>query len=256
MIRVLQGLAVASEADQAAFKHGFPIRRGEEEGWSCHVSTTVRGTIWLAATAPEGPWFLATDRPAVVQAAGLTVAMMPGPGLVRVALPTTPALWAALDHLWSLWSTVPVDPVQEFQAATAQLPQSTEAERLVVQRIGQDIFRARLVEYWQGRCPLTGITDPQLLRASHIIPWSICTSDAERLDPENGFLLSALWDAAFDRGLVTFGDDGYPWYSPQLSLEARASLACAQHLFLTTGQQERLAWHRANVFVGGQNSPM
>jgi hypothetical protein len=45
----------------------------------------------------------------------------------------------------------------------------TEAERLVVQRIGQDIFRARLMIYWQGRCPLTGISDPALLREFRIM---------------------------------------------------------------------------------------
>jgi hypothetical protein len=54
------------------------------------------------------------------------------------------------------------------------LPRTTEAERLVVQRIGQNIFRAHLMDYWQNRCPLTGIADPDLLRASHIIPWSEC----------------------------------------------------------------------------------
>jgi hypothetical protein len=52
----------------------------------------------------------------------------------------------------------------------ADLPKGTEAERLIIQRVGQDIFRDRLMTYWQGRCRLAGITDPELLRASHIIP--------------------------------------------------------------------------------------
>ena len=84
----------------------------------------------------------------------------------------------------------------------------------MVQRIGQDIFRKALLAYWNGRCPLTGIADPELLRASHIKPWSACETDAERLDVHNGLLLSALWDAAFDKGLVTFADDGTPILSP------------------------------------------
>src|SRR5438093_853602 len=54
-----------------------------------------------------------------------------------------------------------------------------------------------------GRCPLTGVTVPAVLRASHILPWADCT-DAQRLDVHNGLLLSALWDAAFDCGLVSF----------------------------------------------------
>jgi hypothetical protein len=82
---------------------------------------------------------------------------------------------------------------------------------LVVQRIGQGIFRARLMDYRQGCCPLTGISDPALLRASHIIPWADCESDAERLDVHNGLLLSALWDAAFDAGLVALETQWRCW---------------------------------------------
>jgi HNH endonuclease len=57
--------------------------------------------------------------------------------------------------------------------------------------------------YWKNTCPITGITDSALLRASHIIPWARCESDAERMDVHNGLLLSSLWDAAFDQGRGT-----------------------------------------------------
>lgn len=80
--------------------------------------------------------------------------------------------------------------------------------------------------YWQGRCPLTGITDTALLRASHIIPWKDCQTEAERLDVHNRLLLSALWDAPFDQGLVTFNNEGSPEFSPELSEVARAELRC------------------------------
>jgi predicted restriction endonuclease len=69
------------------------------------------------------------------------------------------------------------------------------------------------MDYWEGRCPITGITDPALLRASHIVAWAEC-DDAQRLDVHNGLLLSALWDAAFDTGLVSFADDGTVRASP------------------------------------------
>jgi predicted restriction endonuclease len=49
--------------------------------------------------------------------------------------------------------------------------------------------------------------DPALLRASHIVPWAQCQTDALRLDVPNGLLMSALWDAAFDAGLVSFDDE-------------------------------------------------
>ncbi|MFB9268081.1 HNH endonuclease [Bradyrhizobium erythrophlei] len=65
--------------------------------------------------------------------------------------------------------------------------------------------------------------DSQLLRVSHIVPWSDCT-DEQRLNVHSGLLLSALWDAAFDRGLVSFTDDGIPLASPKLTEMARTAL--------------------------------
>jgi hypothetical protein len=70
---------------------------------------------------------------------------------------------------------------------------------------------------------MTSITEPALLRASHIVPWADCT-DAQRLDVHNGLLLSALWDAAFDRGLISFADDGTVLVSPRLGTAAQAAL--------------------------------
>jgi len=130
------------------------------------------------------------------------------------------------------------------------LPQSTQAERMVAQRIGQDIFRDRLLEDWK-HCPLTGITDNALLRASHIKPWKDCNDD-QRLDKNNGLLLSALWDAAFDRGLVTFGDDGKPRFARSISRTAREKLGHTQQqrIPLNSVKERRsyLAWHREHVF--------
>ncbi len=88
------------------------------------------------------------------------------------------------------------------------MPCSTEAERLVVQRVGQDLFRAALLDFWQGRCCATGLAIPELLRASHIKPWAVCADDNERLDVYNGLLLAPHLDALFDAGLMTVADDG------------------------------------------------
>jgi predicted restriction endonuclease len=86
------------------------------------------------------------------------------------------------------------------------------------------VFREALIKYWNGRCPLTAITDIPLLRASHIVPWAECETDFLRLDVHNGLLLSALWDAAFDSGKISFGDDGSILRSPTLTAEANAAL--------------------------------
>ena len=73
-------------------------------------------------------------------------------------------------------------------------------------RRGQGLFRKRLDEHWIT-CAVTGCTPRALLRASHIQPWKV-SSNADRLNPDNGLLLAAHLDAAFDRGLISFDDDG------------------------------------------------
>jgi len=130
----------------------------------------------------------------------------------------------------------------------------TEIERLAKSRKGQEKFRAGLDEYWNSRCPSTGIGDRELLCASHIKPWSECQGYRERLETDNGLSLSALWDKAFDRGLVTFNDDGRPKYASCLGPAAQQQLtrsASNERIEgLTDGHRKWLAWHRENVFKG------
>ena len=248
MIEVPQSFVVSSECEKAAWQNGFRRPFGGPPGWAGFASTTVPGAIHLAAAGPQGPWYLALDHAGVIEALALPVADMPGPGLARYAFDRPGPMYAVLSRVYQLSSSLPDAPLQQFQQKTGALPRSTEAERMVVQRIGQDIFRASLMDYWQGRCPLTGITDPGLLRASHIVPWRVCASDAQRLDVHNGLLLSALWDAAFDQGLVTFGDDGAPIFSPVLSAAARGALRWGGNLVISARQRENLTWHRENAF--------
>ncbi len=72
-------------------------------------------------------------------------------------------------------------------------------------RLGQSLFRQVVLASYHTRCCITGIEEPRLLRASHIVPWS--TEAEHRLDPCNGLCLSALHDAAFDSGLITITAD-------------------------------------------------
>ena len=249
MVEAPQSFVVAQECEKAAWQNGYRRALGEEAGWARYGSTTARGTIHLAAARPDGPWFLALDHHGVVEDLEQPAADMPGPGLARYAFPTLGDLYAVLSKVYGLGLTLPEGPLEDFRAATRDLPRKTEAERLAVQRIGQDIFRDRLMTYWRGRCPLTGITDPALLRASHIIPWTKCPDDAERLNIFNGLLLSALWDAAFDRGLVTFDDEGRPQFAADLGEAARSELRWYRPVALTGRHRERLTWHRAELFV-------
>jgi HNH endonuclease len=219
------GFVVRTEAQKAAWDNGFRLeRKVERGGWLRYGSTTAPSEIWVAGMSPHGPWLLSIDHPGVAaELATLLPSPLPGPGLATFVFDTLTALHSALDRVYKLGVSLPDAPLARFLARTAGLPQTTEVERLVVQRIGQDIFRAALLDYWETRCPITGITDPALLRASHIVPWAEC-DDALRLDVHNGLLLSALWDAAFDTGLVSFTDDGTVLASPELTAAARTAL--------------------------------
>ncbi len=251
-IEAPQSFYIRQECDKAAFQHGFRRAHGETGGWRRYSSTTAQGALWLAAAGAEGPWYLALDHSGVVAELGLPPADMAGPGLARFAFDSLGALYEAMPRVYQLSVSLPEAPLDTFREKVKNLPQKTEAERLVVQRVGQDIFRASLMEYWQGRCPLTGIVDPALLRASHIIPWKLCESDAERLNVHNGLLLSALWDAAFDKGLVSFDDEGRPMFSPGLSEDAREALRWQAPIPLGPEHRKRLAWHRETLFQQNQ----
>jgi hypothetical protein len=239
---------VRTEAQKAAWDNGFRLERGLDKGWFCYASTTARGTVWIAGASMHGPWLLAIDHAGVAaELDPLPRLSIPAPGIATFVLEALSELHAALDRVYRLAVSLPEVPLAQFRARTAGLPQTTEAERLVVQRVGQDIFREALMSYWGGRCALTGITEPELLRASHIVPWAEC-GDEQRLDVHNGLLLSALWDAAFDKGLVSFADDGTPLVSPLLSDAARKALGldAIQPIHgLRDGHRANLTVHRA-----------
>lgn len=243
-----QAFILREECEKAAWQNGFRRPVEGPPGWTGFASTTVPGMIHLAGAGPQGPWYLALDQSGVIEKLALSPAALPGPGLSRHAVGSLRELYDILSRVYRLSASLHDAPLREFEKKIRPLPQTTEAERLVVQRIGQDIFRASLLDYWQGTCPLTGITDLALLRASHIVPWRVCSTDAQRLDVHNGLLLSVLWDAAFDQGLVTFSDDGTPVFSAAISEAARRELRWSTPLTLTIRQCENLSWHRMHAF--------
>ena len=249
MIESPQSFIVSTECTKAAEQHGFRRRLGETDGWAAFQSTTAQGITWLAAEGSNGPWLLALDHSGVIAESGLTADSIQGPGLARFRFGTMRELYSILPRIYRLATSLPDAPFRLFQIEVQGLPRTTETECLAVQRIGQDVFRTSLLEYWNGQCPLTGIMDTALLRASHIVPWKDCASDADRLDVHNGLLLSALWDAAFDRGLITFDDDGAPIFSKALGDDARDHLRWAKPIALTPSHIERLDWHRKKVFI-------
>ena len=141
--------------------------------------------------------------------------------------------------------------LDRFYKTAAALPKSTEAERLVIVRVGQNVFRDALVEYWESTCAVSGLNIVPLLRASHCKPWADCESDAERLDIYNGLLLAPNLDAAFDGGWITFDDDGQIRISGQMKRQARALMSLGTDLRLRKiehAHQGYLEYHRAHIY--------
>jgi Predicted restriction endonuclease len=85
---------------------------------------------------------------------------------------------------------------------------------LVQIRVNQSVFRQIVLANYGYKCALSGIDIPDLLVASHVIPWS--ENAQERMNPKNGICLSSLYDKAFDKGLISFSDQYHVMFSSRL----------------------------------------
>jgi hypothetical protein len=121
-------------------------------------------------------------------------------------------------------------------------------------RIGQNSFRKKLLKSLK-KCPITKINEKKLLIASHIKPW-MHSNNEERLNPNNGFLLSPLYDKLFDNGigLITFTPEKKILISEKLSSENRARLSVSNGDYIAdlpvNGREEFLEYHKKYIFQG------
>ena len=137
----------------------------------------------------------------------------------------------------------------ELQEVLSEEIEFTEKEQLIKARLGQGLFRKRLVEV-ESKCRLTGIVDQQFLVASHIKPWRDGNND-ERLDGNNGLLLSPHVDRLFDRGWISFNDDGTLLISNDDTNKVMASWGLDGNInvgIFSDKQKSYLAYHRAHVY--------
>lgn len=202
--------------EKAATDAGFDVRQDAAGGWMSFASTS--SPIRISLTVTE-----AKPVAALSMANVLTELSMPAPE--SIALPVGAAgafvvshfseLQAALVRAYELANALPTVLLEMWHAQVKLLP-ATERDATVRQRVGQDLFRNGLLALWCGRCALTGLAVPELLRASHAKPWRVAT-DEQRLDVYNGLLLTAHLDAAFDIGLISFTVNGELRISPRLS---------------------------------------
>lgn len=163
--------------------------------------------------------------------------------LVRSVKPTIDAV----DILQAVVDTAG-DPI--FRAFVETLNE-TERDALIKVRVGQGPFRDSLIARWGG-CSVTACKNPEVLVASHIKPWSSCTTASERLDAANGLLLTPNLDKLFDRGLVSFDDDFRIMLSSELKAGMARALNVDKHMRLASHEfndiRPFLSWHRENVF--------
>lgn len=175
-------------------------------------------------------------------------------------------------ELWDAFQQNPEEIAAEAEAAFVtltgreapplevefELPDGpTEILRMVRTRRVQGFFRAAVLTSYEYRCALSDVAIPGLINVSHIIPWSANT--ARRADPSNGIALNALYDRAFDRGLITLDDSLRVIVSRRLKIEDAPAFQ-QQTLIALEGRPLRppyrfapdpvaLAHHREHVFA-------
>jgi hypothetical protein len=142
------------------------------------------------------------------------------------------------------------DTLQQ-RIVAASLPE-TERKALIQARRGQGRFKDRV---WQieRRCRITGVHNPTHLIASHIKPWRE-SNDVERLEGSNGLLLTPSVDHLFDRGFISFGDDGEILISPVADLDSLQRMGIPSDPVVQVGtfnsdQRHFLHYHREEIFL-------
>lgn len=162
------------------------------------------------------------------------------------------------DECYGRWDRLAACVEPPPRVVRPRRAERTEARATVTLRRGQAFFRQAVLAAADGQCCISGIRHESLLRASHIVPWAV--DESLRLDPSNGLCLSALHDAAFDRGLMTIRDD----LTLAVSEELRTSMPAdsfnenfGRHQDRSITMPERfqpsseaLAYHREHIFRG------
>ncbi len=108
------------------------------------------------------------------------------------------------ENMLAKYLNKPLEEIAEIEPKS--IPKGkTEREQFVRTRVNQKFFRDTILSSYDFKCCITGLNIPQLLIASHIVPWAVDKDN--RLNPRNGLCLNALHDKAFDVGLITVTED-------------------------------------------------
>jgi putative restriction endonuclease len=239
--------------EKAASDNGFDLPSDEiENGWRLFKSTHSPLQIWLRHD--EGKYMAAFSQEdlknGLIGLAHLSP-FTPDQAKFTMVVQKITELHPLLRRAYQLSRSLPREPLAEFERQTQTLPKTTEAERLVIQRVGQNIFRERLIEYWDGKCAISAAELTKVLKASHIKPWRDCETDEERLDVFNGLLLTPNYDALFDQGFITFDVAGKIAFSHELEPASASRLGVSSSDRIENIEDEHrkyLDWHRNHIF--------
>jgi hypothetical protein len=261
------GLAPARAMN--SLEHSLIEKAGYANGWENVSESSPQRVILFSARHPAEAHVAPAPEGAVAGALSWLVSFPKGPPDTEL-LRSFPEMHRAggsfeaageadlgrlLRRAAELAASLPNQAAERFAVEMAKIaqdpPTTTEAMRLVKQRIGQNLFREALMDYWGGACAVTGIAIPELLRASHAKPWAECATDQERLNVFNGFLLCAHLDALFDRGLMTFDSEGKAVFSARVDGQCLRMLGLTADLRLRWVAAEHgpfLNWHRSHLW--------
>ena len=238
--------------EKCACDNGFPLRLGEKDDWLLFSSHSTSAKIALSVSN-EGDYLIGTAQKeiaSILKGEFLSV----GPELPKFhtfTVTNASRMYRVTQRIWNLAKSLPSEPFDEYKNVVKNFPLSTDIHRWERQRIGQNIFRAALLRFWDRSCAVTGVANENLLRASHVIPWARCSDDRERLSVYNGILLVGTLDLAFDNGLLSFDTDGGVLISKLLDKEDRRLIGIDESMRLRRTCADlsmRLKWHRENVF--------
>ncbi|WP_323986464.1 HNH endonuclease [Pseudomonas canadensis] len=157
---------------------------------------------------------------------------------------------ATVERLQELEEQIEEDAIERDIRESEELP-PTEREQLVRSRVGQGAFRLQVLKI-EKFCRITNIADERFLIASHIKPWRDC-SNIERLDGHNGLMLAPHADRLFDRGWISFKDNGdllVATDAPLAVIDAWGFKAAANVGSFSVKQRAYLEYHRAEIFRG------
>lgn len=148
-----------------------------------------------------------------------------------------------------------VDDIEIIKIRSDKNIPETEKQALIQSRLGQGRYRKALLRLWKS-CAVTKCSNEKLLIASHIKPWSNC-DNKDRLNPNNGLILSPNIDHLFDKGFITFGDDGQIIISEIISESDQRIFGIdnQSRIFrdLNVDQKKYLSFHRKSVFIGSKS---